>query len=96
MIRDEINSTLAKQMAAKLDGEIEGALNGFWPAWSRDDVKRRCHLVSRAGSPIQTLYADGIPILEIHPIQIETVKTETGWTLQATQNYRRLHSRADQ
>lgn len=90
MIRDEINSALSKQLAAKLDCEIEGALNGFWPVWSMDDVKRRCQIIGRVGDPIQTLYADGVPILEIHPVQVETVKTGTGWTLRATQNYRRV------
>ena len=90
MIRDEIMSEMASSMASKLDSTIKGALDRHWGVWSTDDLKRRCQLVSVHGSPIQTLYADGKPILEIHPIEVDTVKTETGWTLQATQKYRNL------
>lgn len=90
MIRDEINSALAGKMAAQLDTTIKGALDTHWGVWSTDDLKKRCKLVSRLGSEVQTLYADGRPILEIHPIQVETVRTDTGWTLRATQNYRTL------
>lgn len=94
MIRDEINAALIKRMAASLDSEIEGALSTVWSVWSRDDVERRCCIIGRPGSPIQTLYADGVPILEIHPVEVETVQVGTGWELRATQNFRRLHATA--
>jgi hypothetical protein len=90
VIRDEINSAMAGKMAAQLDTTIKSALDRHWGVWSTEDLKRRCTLVSRPGSEVQTLYADGKPILEIHPIQLETVRTDTGWTLKATQNYRTL------
>jgi hypothetical protein len=91
MIRDEIKAMLVKKAAAKLDSEIEGALSAVWSVWSMEDVERRCCIMGRPGSPIQTLYADGVPILEIHPVQVETVRTGVGWELRATQNFRRLH-----
>jgi hypothetical protein len=93
MIREEIQSAVSGSMAAKLDSTIKSALDAHWGVWSTDDLKRRCKLVTFSGSPIQTLYADDVPILEIHPIQVETVKTETGWSLRATQNYRCLAAR---
>ena len=90
MIRDEITANMATQMAVKLDGTIKAALDRHWGVWSTDDLKRRCTLVRIAGSPIETLCVDGKPILEIHPLEVETVRTEHGWTLRATQNYRNL------
>lgn len=90
MIRDEINSALAGKLAAQLDTTIKDALDKHWGVWSSDDLKRRCTLVSYTGSEVQTLCADGTPILEIHPIQVETVRTDMGWVLRATQNYRTL------
>lgn len=56
-------------LAAKTDSEIKGALDDFWGVWSLEDIKRRCQLVRVAGSPVETLYADGVPILEIHPLE---------------------------
>ncbi len=90
MIRDEINSALSGKMATKLDTIIKSALDRYWGVWSTDDLKRRCTIVSRPGSEVQTLCADGIPILEIYPIKVEIVQTDTGWELRATQNYRQL------
>ena len=91
MIRDEIHTALATQMAAKLDAEIKDSIDGFWgPSWSLDDFKRRCQFVGRVDDPVQTLYTDGVPILEIHPAQVERVRIGMGWELRATQNFRRL------
>lgn len=89
MIRDEINSAMAGKMAAQLDTTIKGALDKHWGVWSTDDLKRLT-LVSYPGREVQTLCVDGKPILEIHPIQVETVRTDIGWVLRATQNYRTL------
>lgn len=90
---DEMGSQMATQMAAKLDIEIRRALDAFWAEpWSLEDVKRRCQIVGRFEDLLQILYVDGIPVLEIHPLQTETVKTETGWVLRASQNFRCLHS----
>lgn len=89
-IRDQINTSMARSMSSNLDTTIKGALDAHWGVWSSDDLKRRCKLVTVAGSPVQTLYADDIPILEIYPLEVETVRTDTGWSLRATQNYRRL------
>lgn len=91
MIREEITSAAAGQMAKHLDVRIKAALDAFWPpGWTLDDVKARCRLVSLIGSDVQTLYADDVPLLEVYPIQLESERTTDGWTMRLTQQYRTL------
>jgi hypothetical protein len=53
-------------IVAKKDGEIKGALDDFCPGWTLVDVERRCQIIRVWNSPVETLYMDGVPILEIH------------------------------
>lgn len=77
-------------MVTKMDDEIRSALNHFWPVWSADDVKRRCQLVRVAGSPIETLCADGVPLIEIGPVQIHTELSRDTYVVRLTRTIRRV------
>lgn len=91
MIRDDVISAASSAMAAKQDERIKTVLDYVLPAgWTMEDVKRRCRMVSHVGSPIQTLWVDGEPVLALHPVELQHVKTDTGWTMRLTQNYREL------
>ena len=78
------------EMVSKKEDAIKAALDSFWQVWSLEDIKRRCRFARAAGSPVETLYADGVPLLEFHPLETETVPTETGWTIRVTQKFRDL------
>lgn len=87
---EQIVRSTSTAMASKLDRAIASCLDRHWKTWTMDDVRIRCHLLSRIGDPVQTLYADSVPLLAIHPIEVEQVPTEFGWKLVATQKYREL------
>lgn len=89
-IRDFVKPAM-DAMVSKKEGEIKSALDEFWAAWTMEDIKRRCQLVRVAGSPVETLYADGVPILEIHPMEFaEPVLEGDRYVQRVTQNFRRL------
>jgi hypothetical protein len=85
-----------QEMVAKKEGEIKAALDEFWPAWTLEDIKRRCQLVRVWNSPVETLVMDGVPLLEIHPLEFtEPVLEGDRYVSRVTQNYRRLGPRRD-
>jgi hypothetical protein len=90
-IREKVFGNAAGTMARKLDAAIADALNRFLPdGWTMDDVKRRCVRVKGPNSDVETLCMDGVPLLEIHPIEMEKVPNETGFSVRFTQKYRDL------
>jgi hypothetical protein len=90
-IREKVFGNAAGTMARKLDAAIADALNRFLPdGWTMDDVKRRCVRVKGPNSDVETLCMDGVPLLEIHPIEMERVPNETGFSVRFTQKYRDL------
>lgn len=92
-ISDYVKPAMAAMMA-KHDGEIKDALDDFCPGWALVDIKRRCHLIRIGSSPVETLYMDGMPILEIHPPQFGAPVMEDGRNVvRITQNFRRLSQR---
>jgi hypothetical protein len=80
----------AKDLARKIDDEITATLNAFRPGWDFDQVREHCHLVRVAGNPIETLYWDSTPLLEIHPVESALEQKGTGWVYTVTQNVRKL------
>ena len=83
---------VAGAMVAKKEGELRDVLNAAFPTgWTMDDVRGRCRLIRYTGSLIEMLFIDGIPALEIHPLEFTQEQTDTGWTMRVTQKYRRLN-----
>lgn len=90
MIKD-ISDNLGAALAKRKEDEFREVIDAFLaPGWSMEDVKRRCQIVRYANKLVETLCIDGKPVLEIHPLEFEQAKTETGWTIRATQKYRKL------
>jgi hypothetical protein len=90
-VREEIQKNAVSAMAKKLDDTLKGVFDSCWPeGWTMDDVKRRCTRTRVHGSPVEIFYIDGVPKLELHPVELETVRTDMGWTMRLTQNYRLL------
>lgn len=90
-IHKEMIDNAALEMVRKKEEEFRQVLDAAFPTgWTLDDVKRRCKLMRYSWSPVETLYVDGNPVLEIHPLEFEQIRTESGWTMKVTQNYRRL------
>lgn len=80
-------------LTSKMEVEIREALNAFWPVWTLEDVKRRCQIV-RCGET-ETLYADGIPLLEMHPPEQSIERTDVSYIVRVTRKFRRLHNGRD-
>lgn len=72
------------------------ALIEFWGVCSLEQIKQRCQLVRLAGSPVETLVADGVPLLEIHPVEFTEPRLEGDkYVSHATQKFRRLRVAED-
>lgn len=90
-IISSVTDNLGAALTKRKEDEFRAVLNEVLPpGWTLEEVKRRCQLVRYHDNPVETLCLDGKPILELHPIEFEQVETETGWTLKATQKYRKL------
>lgn len=90
MLREKMIAEASGQMVGKMDDEIRAALNQFWPVWTLEDVKRRCRIARIAGSPVETLCADGIPLLEMHPVESTMERTADSYVIRYTRRFRRL------
>lgn len=86
-IMEQALTCLAGEMVQKIDCEVRAALDFVFGQWTDADVKRRCETAIDPRTSILTLYADGVPLLEIHPAR----SIMKGYTLTATQNFRRLY-----
>lgn len=90
-IISSVTDNLGAALTKRKEDEFRAVLNeALPPGWTLEEVKRRCQLVRCHGNPVETLCVDGKPVLEMHPVEFETVPTETGWTMRATQKYRKL------
>lgn len=78
----------AGSMYRKMDDEVRSALNAFWPVWTLDDVKRRCQIVRVAGQPLEILCADGIPLLEIYPVETSMELKGDRYVMTMTRRFR--------
>lgn len=83
-----ISHDLSMSFAKNQDAIIIGVLNEIEGERVVAIEARRLRIVQHG--MIQTLTLDGKPILEFHEIEFETVETEFGWKMIATQRYRRL------
>jgi len=82
----------ALSLTTQMDGEIRTALNAFWPEWTIYDVRRRCQIVRVLPSPIETVCADGVPLLEMYPIESHTEQKGDRYVITYTRKFRRLRS----
>ncbi len=86
-------TTLAARHASSLEAEYQAAIDAAGgTGWSRDEIRQRCRLIRLAGSPVETLHIDGVPMLEIHPTQSELIEGSEAYTLKVTMNVRRLYA----
>jgi len=80
----------AAEMARKLEDEMKAALDDELPGWTLLDVQKRCRMVRVAGSPVETLYLDDRPLLEIWPIESRTETRGESIVVTFTRQVRRL------
>lgn len=65
----------------------------FWPDWDWkfSDARKRCWINVNPVTKIETLYADGVPVLEMHPLEFsEPELVGDKYIQRITQNFRRL------
>jgi hypothetical protein len=89
LINDLIQPPI-NEMMAKLEGELNAALDDAEPGWTLLDVKHRCRLVSVHGSPWQTLWLDNRPLMEFGPVETTTETRDDRTIVRFTRQFRRL------
>lgn len=89
---DQIAKHCLEQMANKADHEIREALNAaLGNEWTIGDVQSRCMIQHKVHSQLEVLMLDGIPILEMHPLEFGPVVNDgEKWTQTVTRKVRRL------
>lgn len=94
-IMTKVHEQAALGITSKLDAEIRDVLDDLWGGgWTLGDVARRCVMQKCAGNPIETLCADGIPLIEIHPVQSSFNRLPNGnYQLRYSRNFKRLWPR---
>lgn len=92
MIITELIDGAARTLAGQMDAEIRAVLNEFCPTWTMIDVKNRCQMIRYDGSPVETLCMDGVPLLEMHPIESIQERTHDRYIIRYTRNFRRLRA----
>ena len=81
------------EMVSKKESEVREALNIFWHDWNWKfvDAKKRCWINVDPRNRIETLYADGIPVLEMRALEFsEPELVGDRYVQRITQNFRRL------
>ena len=81
--------SLAHESAKKTDAILTGAINAvIGKGWQICDLKGRLSCVKIAGHPQETITLDGKPLVELWPVELETVSENGKITIKATRNYR--------
>lgn len=83
-----LSHDIAMKMAKQQDSLIKSVIDDVLGERAGYIETHRLHIEIRG--QVNTVLLDGKPILELYPVQFETVKTEFSWNMLATQNYRRL------
>jgi hypothetical protein len=82
-------SSLAHESAKNTDAILTDAITAvIGKGWQICDLKGRLACVKIQGQPQETYTLDGKPILELWPIQLETINEGGKFTIKATRNYR--------
>ena len=82
-------SSLAHESAKNTDAILTDAISAvIGRGWEVSDLKGRLACVKIQGQPQETYTLDGKPILELWPIQLETINEGGKFTIKATRNYR--------
>ncbi len=90
LIQGKIDETMAALLSTK-EKQIRDCLDDFLGrAWTLKDVKRRMSRRIDTRTQIETIWLDGRPILEFHPLEFSYVRRHDGYVQTVTQKYRRL------
>lgn len=82
-------SSLAHESAKNTDAILTAAIEAvIGLGWEVSDLKGRLACVNIQGQPQETYTLDGKPILELWPIQLETINEGGKFTMKVTRNYR--------
>lgn len=93
----EITRQTMDELISKIELEFQAAINARGGPWPMDEVRARCKIVRVHGSDIETLYVDGKPALEIHPIEFGPMVSDgEKYTQQIIRKFRRFPLEADQ
>lgn len=89
---DQIVKNTAQQMANKADHEIRQALDAaLGDTWTIGDVQSRCVIQHKVHSGLEVLTLDGVPILEMYPLEFgPMINDGEKWTQTVTRRFRRL------
>ena len=81
-------SSLAHESAKNTDTILTDAISAvIGRGWEVSDLKGRLACVKIQGQPQETYTLDGKPILELWPIQLETINEDGKFTMKCTLNY---------
>lgn len=86
---EDYTRRLAGGLGQQYEAELRNLLDSECPGWTLEIAKARCH-ISREPSGVEVFYLDGRPLMEFHPIEIETEQSEEGWRVVATRRFRDL------
>lgn len=94
VIQNLTSDAMSKLMKQKEDA-IAQVLNDLAPGWILADIKSRCWINRQPVSGIETLYLDGAPVLEWHPLEVGELELRgDSYVSTVTQKYRRLSGSA--
>lgn len=86
----EFTDSVASSVMAEKENFLRVLLDRVAPGWTLQSVPARCRWLRFEGSPIEVLEVDGVPVLEMYPIETETVRGKDSYTLKVSWKYREL------
>lgn len=93
MLREEYTKQATQAILLEHERRISDVMNDLLPGWTVDDLSARCLIQRVAGSPIETLFFDGQPVMEWWPVEFsEPQRTNEGYRINITRKFRRLPS----
>jgi hypothetical protein len=82
-------ASLARDSAKAIDEIIRDAINAtIGGDWVIADLRGRLQRITIQGQAPETYYLDGKPILELWPVELETVNDGKSFVVHATRQYR--------
>jgi hypothetical protein len=79
---------LAEQMAARTEQQLRAIMEQYTIPLC--DLASRVRRVRVLGQPVETLYVDNVPVLELHDVEFTTRQTADSFIIGASQKYRWL------
>lgn len=87
---EEATANAARAAVQLQETQLREALNEAFPGWTLDSLKGRAQLVRVEGNPVETFVVDGVPLLEIWPVEWDLVLEADGWKYCGTQKFKKL------